>query len=213
MKKRGILLIAFAALALTGVACFSLASYTTASTTDITATAAHVHDWLHLYSQDSDPAGLTGYATQRVRSGIGPLCATGVDESLSLVMGGVRTGGTTYVFARAFTIQTPATFPDAAVSRVTVAATYGADPSTRKQPIRNVRFAALGNTNGNASVNLNANVKDQANIRLRVNGGRWTLNRTYYPVVHVTLTYTQSTGSPPSYYVYDIPLAVTIVNW
>jgi hypothetical protein len=204
-----LLVLAVVALGVVGVS-YSFASFTTTSTSDISATGAHVHDWLHLYSQSTDPAGLTGYATQRVRTGVGPLCATGFDETLALTMGGIRSRNTTYSFARVFTIQTPATFPDGSITRVTVTATYDPDPSTGLQPIRDVRFAAVGNNNGRASVNLNRNVKDQANVRLRARGGGWTLNGTYYPTVHITVTYT---GSPASYYVYDIPLAVTIVNW
>ena len=210
-----LLLVALVALAVATAVSFSLASYTTASTTQVTATAASAHGWLHLYSQTTDPAvpALTGYATQRVHTGVAPLCATGSDETLALSMGGIQaTGrrGTTYTFTRAFTIQTPATFPVGTVTRVTVTATYIADASTGKQPIRDVRFAAVGSTTGNATVTLNRNVKYQANIRLRPQNTGWVLNKVYTPHVQITVTYT---GFTTSYYVYDIPLSVTIVNW
>ena len=76
----------------------SRALYTTSSTTKITATADGASNWLHLYSQSTDPAKLGTYATQRVQTGTGALCATGADTSLALAMGGVHNNGTSYTF-------------------------------------------------------------------------------------------------------------------
>ena len=200
---------AILAIGLPGAVALSAASYTTASDSLITASTDGASGWLHLYSQGADPDGLTGYATQRVRFGTGAVCATGSDDTLDLVMGGIRGNGTTYTFNRAFTIQAPAAFPDAAITSVTVTATYVADPGGR-QPIRDCRFNAVGSTGGSATITLTAGQKRQANIRLRANGGGWVRNRTYHPTLRLTVTYT---GGPAAYYVYDVPLAATIVNW
>lgn len=209
MKLRLVVLLALAIAALAaGAIGFSRASFTTSSQTDVRATADHVHSWLHLYSQNTDPGGLTGYATQRVQWGIGPLCAAGLDESLTLDMGGIQRNGPSYTFDRAFTVQTPAAFPDAAVNQVTITATYVADAVTGKQPIRDVRFNT--GTGGSNPYTMASNLQSQANVRMRANGGGWAVGQTYYPHILLTVTYT---GFTTAYYVYDIPLAVTITTW
>jgi len=189
---------------------FSHANYTTSSQTDVTASADHVHNWLDLYSQSTDPAGLLAYATQRVQTGVGPLVATGADETLSLTMGGIRGNNTSYTFNRSFTIQTPAAFPVATVTQATITATYVADSATGKQPLRDVRFNVVGSTRGSNPVTLARNTKYQANVRMRATGTGWVVGRVYRPHIIITVTYT---GGPTGYYVYDIPLAVTITTW
>lgn len=209
MKLRLVVLLALAIAALVaGAIGFSRASFTTSSQSDVRATADHVHSWLRLYSQDTDPGGLPGYATQRVQWGVGPLCAAGLDESLTLDMGGIRVGGTTYTFDRAFTVMTPAAFPDGAVTQITITATYVADAVTGKQPIRDVRFST--GTGGSNPYTIAPNLQRQANIRMRANGAGWVVGQTYYPHILLTVTYT---GFTTAYYVYDIPLAVTITTW
>ncbi len=188
----------------------SRALYTTSSTTKITATADGASNWLHLYSQSTDPAKLGTYATQRVQTGTGALCATGADTSLALAMGGVHNNGTSYTFNRSFTIQTPATFPVTSVTHATIVASYVVDPTTNMQPIRDCRFSTTSGTGGSASVTLAANTKYQANIRMRASGTGWVVGQTYHPTLCLTVTFT---GSPASYYVYNIPLSVTITNW
>lgn len=211
MNRRLVLLLALALAALAaGAIGFSRASFTTTSQTQIGATAAHVHSWLHLYSQDTDPGVLTGYATRRVQSGIGPLCAAGLDESLTLDMGGLRATGTTYTFNRAFTVKTPAAFLDAAVTQVTITATYVADAATGKQPIYDVSFSATTTTGGSNPLTVALDLQRQANVRMRANGSGWVVGQIYRPHVLLTVTYT---GFTTAYYVYDIPLAVTIVTW
>jgi hypothetical protein len=209
VNRRLVLLLALALAALAaGAIGFSRASFTTTSQTQIGASADHVHNWLHLYSQSTDPAGLTGYKTQRVQTGVGPLVATGADETLSLAMGGIRGNNTSYSFNRSFTIQTPATFPNATITQATITATYVVDSATGKQPLRDVRFAS--GTGGNNPVTLARNTKYQANVRMRASGTGWVVGTIYRPHLIITVTYT---GGPTGYYVYDIPLAVTITNW
>ena len=188
----------------------SAATFTTSSQTDVTATTDSATGWLHLYSQTTDPAHFTAYATQRVQTGIGAPCATGTDRTLGLVMGGVRSSGTSYRFNRAFTMTTASPFPDAAVTQVTIAATYVADPSTGLQPMRDCRFSATNTTGGSASVTVGANTQYQANIRMRMQGTGWVVGRVYYPTLRLTLSWT---GGPAGYYVYDIPLSVTATSW
>ena len=211
MSRRLLVLLVLAVVA-AGVAGFgfSHANYTTSSQTDVTASADHVHNWLDLYSQSTDPAGLLAYATHRVQTGVGPLVATGADETLSLTMGGIRGNNTSYTFNRSFTIQTPAAFPVATVTQATITATYVADSATGKQPLRDVRFNVVGSTRGSNPVTLARNTKYQANVRMRATGTGWVVGRVYRPHIIITVTYT---GGPTGYYVYDIPLAVTITTW
>lgn len=211
MSRRLLVLLVLAVVAAGAAAFgFSHATYTSSSQTDITASADHVHNWLHLYSQSTDPAGLTAYATQRVQTGVGPLVATGVDETLSLTMGGLRANNTSVSFNRSFTIQTPATFPDTTVTQATITATYVADTTSGLQPLRDVRFNVVGSTRGTNPVTLARNTKYQANVRMRASGTGWVVGQVYRPHLILTVTYT---GGPAGYYVYDIPLAVTITTW
>ncbi len=200
--------LAVVALAATGAIAYSQASYTTTSETRATASALGINGWLHLYSQGTDPVGLGGYATYRTGR-VRTLCATGSDTSLVLVMGRIRAGGTSTTFNRTFTIQAPAALPDTSVASVTVTATYGADPTSGRQPIRDCRFTAVANNPpaGSASVALIAGQKLQANIRLQATGTGWVSGRTYQPTLLLTLAYG---GGPLAYYVYTIPMSVTI---
>jgi hypothetical protein len=209
VNRRIVVLLALALAALAaGAVGFSRASFTTSSQSQVGATAAQVHSWLHLYSQTTDPSGTNGYATQRVQSGVAPLCAAGVDESLTLVMGGIKADGKTYTFDRTFTLGTPASFPDTAVTQISVTATYVADSVTGKQPIREVRFGTGGN--GSNPISIARNLTRQANVSLQTSGTGWVVGQIYRPHVLLTVTYT---GFTTAYYVYDIPLAVTITTW
>ncbi len=203
----GLAILASGGLASGHAATYTAAAYTTTSQMDVTASIATGSGWLHLYTESTDPVFLTGYATQRVQSGVGPVCATGVDGTLDLVMGGVPKSGGGVTFDRAFTLETPVTFPDASVTAVSIAATYLADPSSGKQPIRDCRFSEVGATGGRATVTLGPGAKRQANLRLRINGGGWDLGSTYHPTLRLTVTW--ATGSS----VQDIPLSVTHTDW
>lgn len=125
-------------------------------------------------------------------------------------MGGVKSGSTTYTFNRAFTLATPAAFPDTAVTQVTVTATYVADAATGKQPIYDVRFSATTTTGGSNPLAIARGLRRRANIRMKASGTGWVVGQTYRPHIVLKVTYT---GFTTAYYVYDIPVAVTIVTW
>jgi hypothetical protein len=177
----------------------SQASFTTSSQSTVTARAESISAWIRLWSQSTDPSGLTGYATRRVQSGVAPLCATGADEALTCTMGGIRTN-TTYTFNRTFTLEGVIPFPDPSITTVTIQYTLIADGSTGLQPISGVTFTSV---NGSTR-------KFGVNVTLRTTGSGWVTNRTYTPKIRLTMTYT---GSPASYFVYEVPVSVTIVTW
>jgi opacity protein-like surface antigen len=179
------------------------AVFSRTSDSSVQSTADHIHSWLHAYSQSTDPDGLGAYAVRRNSSPSVPT-ATGTDESIGVHLGGYT--GTTTV-NRVITIKTPTTFPDTAVTGVTVTASLVADATTGKQPINAIGFAAIGSTGRTNPVTLARGVKDQMNLRIRVTG--LTLNTLYRPTVKITVTFI---GFTTSYYVYSIPVKVYYGN-
>jgi hypothetical protein len=196
MKRRGFLIV----LAVFVVACAvvgvlistSGAAFTSSNSSKIQATSADVAGLLHLYSQSTDPDGLTGYYT---KLWVGGLAATGVDHSLTVDLGPSLSTDEN----RVFTIKAPATLPTG-VTSITVRATLAAD-SGGTQPIAAIGFAAVGNTARTNPVTLTAGQKMQCNMHTDVGlfGG------SYHPTVILTVTYTGFTGS---FYQYRVPVAV-----
>jgi hypothetical protein len=166
--------------------------------------AAHIHDWVHLYAQDTDPGGLTGYAIRRLSSPPTP-AASGQDEAITVDLGGFPDKNRTYDFPRTITIMTPAVFPEAGVTQVTIAATLAPDPATGEQPLSRVRIGAVGDAGGAATVTMTAGQQMQVNVRVGAKK-RFVLGQTYYPRVVLTLSFA---GGPTGYFRYEIPMAVT----
>ena len=187
------------------------ASYTTGSTVAVRAQADSASSWLHLYSQPTDPDGLGGYALRRVQFPPGPPAAAGADEALTVDLGGFPDRNQTFTFNRVFTVKTPATFPDPAVTAVTITVTRLADPATGEQPLGSATIAAVGSTGGATTVTLGPGQKRQVNMTVRQRR-RFELGRTYYPVVRLELSFTGG-SLPAGYYRYDVPVAVTDAGW
>jgi hypothetical protein len=155
-------------------------------------------NYLHLYSQSTDPAALGNYADKRLSSPV-VKAATGVDSTLKLALGNWRNGGT---MQRAFTLQTAATLPAATVT-VSIAVTstpwnYTDTPAN----IATIAAAGNGNTGGAPTVTLGPNQKRQVNIVVPQLLG---LGISYPATLSVTVTYTGYTGT---FLRYDIPLTV-----
>ena len=202
----GLLALALVAVTSAGIA-GSGAWFHSQSDSYMSVQAAHVRDWLHVYAQDTDPGDLTGYAIRRLSSPPTP-AASGQDDAVAVDLGGFPDANQTFDFPRTITIMTPATFPEAGVTQVTVAATLAPDPATGDQPLRQVRIGAIGNTGGTATVTLAAGQQRQVNVTVRTRK-QFVLGQTMYPRVVLTLSYT---GGPTGYYVYEIPMAYTNVG-
>lgn len=187
------------------------ASYTTGSTVGVRASADSASSWLHLYSQSTDPDGLGGYALRRVQWPPGPPAAEGMDEGLTVDLGGFPDKNRSFVFDRVFTIKTPATFPDPAVTAVTVTVTRLPDPGSGDQPLGAAAISAIGGSGGQTVVTLGPGAKQQVNVTVRARK-RFQLGYTYLPVVRLSLSFSGG-GLPSGYYRYDIPVAVTDVGW
>jgi hypothetical protein len=173
------------------------ATFTCSSSSSVEVTADKVQNWLHLYSQSTDPDGLTGYCTQAPTSNP---AATGMDETLTVNLGSLPKAKQT-TCNRVFTIKTPASFPTG--TSATVTAALVADSGSGAQPVTSFGFANVG-TNGTYTnpVSLGVGQKRQFNVRVKPA----TAGTVYYPKVLITVTYS---GMTATYYQYTVTLKVT----
>jgi hypothetical protein len=150
-------------------------------------------NYLHLYSQSTDPAGLTGYADKRLSSPA-VKAATGSDLTLKLALGNYRNGGT---MNRAFTIQAAGTLPASpltvALSVSVPSAGWSGTPAT---------IANVGSTGGSATATLTANTKRQVNITIPALPRQGVL---YTGTLTVKVTYPGYTGT---FLTYTVPISV-----
>ena len=176
---------------------FSGASFTSAGSASVAVTTDRVQNWLHLYSQSTDPDGLTGYCTQS--PGTDP-AATGSDETLTVDLGS-RPRGITTTCSRVLTIETPTSFPTG--TSVTITVTRLADPTTGSQPITSVGFGSIGSGSTFSNpISLGVGQKRQMNLRVRPA----TAGVTYHPTILITVRYS---GMTATYYQYTVPVTVT----
>lgn len=200
MKRLAIALMVVLATALLGgllLVHFSGASFTSTSSASVAATTDRVSNWLHLYSQSTDPDGLTGYCVQA------PLttpAATGVDATLAVNLG-TRSRSTFTTCSRVLTIKTPASYPTGTSAKITTSLV--ADPTTGTQPLSSVGFAAVGTGSTFTNpVSLGVGQKRQMNLKVKPAAA----GVTYYPTILITVTYT---GLTVAYYQYSVPVTVT----
>lgn len=204
MNRRNLARLVATVLALVALAgCLGIrtsgASFTKASSSTVSVGTPEVSDFLHLYSQSTDPDGLGGYYR---KPGTTQPAATGIDESLAVDLGSQGPERTTC--SRVFTLRTAASFPTG-VASVTITATLVPDPGTGVQPITQFGFAGVGGTGRNNPVTLSANAKRQCNLVISVPGPSGTV---YHPTVNITVTYS---GFSTSYFRYSIPFTVTAI--
>jgi hypothetical protein len=204
MRLRLLLLLVVASIcSAVAVVQFSGAVFSTQSTTRVHASADSVTGFLHLYSQSTDPDGLTGYAIRRLSNPPVP-AATGSDLTLVADMGGFPDRNKKYAFPCTFTLKAPPVLPYGA-TQITVTVAFFPDPATGEQPLQDVNLAPLGNNGGGATITLTAGQKVQCNVTVGAHK-RFQLGVTYVADIRLTVTYT---GGPAGYYVYDIPCVMT----
>lgn len=210
MSRRLLILLAVVAVALaTAAVGFSLASFTSTSETRIGASASRLSDWVHLYSEGTDPDNATIYAHKRtIDGGVGTVAATGQDTALQVDLGGFPDKNNwVFPFVTLFSVVTPAQFPDPAVTQVTVSATLVDDVTD--QPLTLPGFTAFGPTGGGpTSVALGPAQKYQFNVTVKTRK-KWTLDHTYWPHVLVDVAWG---GLPAGYFRYDIPVSLTDIG-
>jgi hypothetical protein len=161
-------------------------------------------NYLRLYSQGTDPAGLTGYAVKR-NSNPGVPAATGSDRSLAVALGGYKNQNTTAV-TRVLTLQALNPLP-AGASPLTVTAALTADPNTGKQPITAVAFSNLDGSGAGPTTTLTAGAKRQVNLTVRTqpNSVFQGNNTMHTPTVTLRIAYP---GYSAGFLTYDVPVGV-----
>ncbi len=189
------------------------ASFTYGSTSSVTASTDHIHNWVHLYSASTDPDGDSGYASRRNGgSWSTTYAATLSDEDIAVDLG-ATTSTSAIAFSRVFKAKTVAPFPVSGVTRVTATVSIGADPATGLQPIAgfglmNWGTTSASNTSTQSITNWGTNTKKQLNLNMRFKSGSgtggFTLGTTYHPTVTILMKYS---GFTTTYYQYTVTLA------
>jgi hypothetical protein len=169
-----------------------------------TVTADSPANYLRLFSQSTDPAGLTGYATKRLSSPVVP-AATGADLTLQAALGGYKNQNTTSV-TRVLTLQALNPLP-AGVTSLTVTASLSADPVTTRQPLNGVSLSNLDGSGAGPTATLTAGAKRQLNVTVRTqpNNVFPGNNVLHTPVVTLLITYPGYTGS---FLNFTVPISV-----
>ena len=151
-------------------------------------------NYLRLYSQSTDPAGLTGYAVKRGSSPSVP-AATGANLTLAAALGGYKNLNTTSV-TRVLTLQALNPLP-AGASPLTVTVALAADPVTGRQPLTGATFSALDGSGAGPTATLTAGAKRQLNLTLRTQPNSLFPgnNVLHSPTVTLQVTYPGYTGT------------------
>ncbi len=158
-------------------------------------------NYLRLYSQSTDPAGLTGYAIKKNSSPSVP-AATGSNLTLAVALGAWKNEKGTNL-ARVLTLQALNPLP-AGRSPLTVTASLAADPTSGRQPLSQITFSDTNGANAAATATLTGGVKKQLNLRVVTQGfpGNNVMVR---PTLTLTVRYPGYTGS---FLNYTVPVAV-----
>ena len=151
-------------------------------------------NYLRLYSQSTDPAGLTGYAVKRGSSPSVP-AATGANLTLAAALGGYKNQNTTSV-TRVLTLQALNPLP-AGASPLTVTVALAADPVTGRQPLGGANFSALDGSGAGPTAMLTAGAKRQLNVTVRTQPNNLFPgnNVLHTPTVTLRVTYPGYTGT------------------
>jgi hypothetical protein len=177
------------------------ASLVDTSKSSVAGGADTVTRYLHVYSQSTDPDGLTGYYSRQGATPAQP-AATGSDFTLSANLGGVGLPDN-LTATSVFTVAVVSPLPRS-LANVTVAATLVADAGTGLQPLRKVSITDIDGTSGSASRVLTAGQKVQFTVGIHANGS-YPADTQLIPHVLITVTYS---GFSTTYYQYDVPVKV-----
>ena len=194
MKRLIVLLAVIAVFASGALVQPSGASFTSGGGSTLNVTADRIQNWIHLYSQSTDPDSLTGYWTQAPGSNS---AAIGLDSTLAVNLGTVGNGPTHC--RQVFTLKTPSAFPTGASATVT--ASLLADPVTGSQPLTNVGFSDVGSSGYTNPTTLGVGNKIQLNLKVSAHPA----GVTYRPTILIRITYG---GLTAAYYQYSVPVTV-----
>jgi hypothetical protein len=178
------------------------ANFNDTSSNAASVTAESIDSYVRLWSQDSDPNGLTGYATKHNSAPPVP-AATGADTALTVALGGFKNSAGQTV-TRVLTLQAPNPLP-AGSSPITVSGALVADAATGRQPLTGFTFSPLAGTPTSSTVTLTAGQKVQLNVSVRMKGSDFPgNNQLYTPAVALTVRYPGYSGS---FLTYKVPMS------
>ena len=210
MSARAVLVCALLGVLLAGSARGATSDATFVSTTSTggsTVTADQPTNYLHAWTQGSDPTGLTAYATQ---AGITPVApaATGSDATTVVDLGKYKNALATPI-TRVLVVAVPATLPTG-VTSVTVRVGLAADVATGLQPITATTFASANGTGtcSGSTVTLTAGQRCQLNLTVltRVSSG-FSNNSVYVPALYLIANIPGYTGS--GFLDYAVPVTIS----
>ena len=161
-------------------------------------------NYLALYSQATDPAGLTGYAVKRLSSPSVP-AATGTSDTLGVALGGFKNQGAT-VISRVLTLQALSPLPSGA-SPLTVTASLAADPVSGKQPLTAASFSNVDGSGVGPTATLAAGAKRQVNVTVRTQPNSVFPGNNVLHTAMLTLT-VRYPGYTGSFLSYEVPVSV-----
>jgi hypothetical protein len=160
-------------------------------------------NYLRLWSQGTDPAGLTGYATKKGSIPLVP-AATGADNGLAVALGAYKNeNGAT--LTRVLTLQALDPLP-AGVTSLTVSGSRDADAASGLQPLTGLSFSPLGGAPTSSTVTLTPGQKVQLNLSVSTKSNVFPGNNTLYrPTVNLTVRYPGYAGD---FLTYAVPVSV-----
>jgi hypothetical protein len=177
------------------------------STSGSTVTADRPTNYLHAWTQGSDPTGLTAYATKAGTTPVTP-AATGSDATTVVDLGKYKNVLATTI-TRVLVVAVPATLPSG-VTSVTVRVALAADVATGLQPVTATTFAAANGTGtcSGSTVTLTAGQRCQLNLTVvtRVSSG-FVNNSVYVPALYLIANIPGYTGS--GFLDYAVPVTVS----
>jgi hypothetical protein len=179
------------------------ADFSDGSSNQASITTESVTSFLRLWSQGTDPAGLTGYAVKK-NSSPAVVAATGADTGLAVALGGYKNDlGTT--IPRVITLQARNPLPPG-VTSLTISGALVADPTSPRQPLTGFTFSPLSGAPASSTVTLTAGQKVQLNVSVRLKNNVFPGNNTLYnPAVSLTVTYPGYAGN---FLTYAVPMSV-----
>ena len=210
MSARAVLVCALLGVLLAGSAREATSDATFVSATSTggsTVTADRPTNYLHAWTQGSDPTGLTAYATKAGTTPATP-AATGSDATTVVDLGKYKNVLAT-VITRVVVVAVPATLPTG-VTSVTVRVALAPDVATGLQPITATAFAAANGTGtcAGSTVTLTAGQRCQLNVTVltRVSSG-FANNSVYVPALYLIANIPGYTGS--GFLDYAVPVTIS----
>jgi hypothetical protein len=178
----------------------SAASFSARTHNTATANADSPLNYLRIYSQSTDPDGLTGYAKRQGTSSTP--AATGINASVSAHLGGYYNTSSGSA-SRVLTIEARDTLPDG-VAAISVYASLGSDASTGASPIRSPVFRVPGSSQATSGYTILA-PGSKRQLDLSVNTYSLSGTKTYTQTLKLTIQYWGYAGD---FLTYELPIKV-----